>query len=712
MPRRSRSAVCMLLLVVMTEVFVAPAALPNDHTHETARHSLRAPLTRDSFYFVMVDRFANGSSDNDRGGLDGDRLVTGFDPAHKGFYHGGDLAGLRSKLGYIQGLGVTAIWLTPVFANRPVQGDPNHPETVSAGYHGYWITDFTRVDPHLGSNQELQGLVDAAHARGIKVFFDIITNHTANVIDYRQRRYDYVPKVEAPYRDATGSAFDDRAFAGMDRFPALDPLKSFPYTPFFHTDADAQAKQPSWLNDPMMYHNRGDSTFAGESSTYGDFFGLDDLFTERPEVVRGMTDIYKRWISDFGIDGFRIDTVKHVNTEFWKAFAPEVLAHARAAGKRRFFMFGEVFDTSKPFLSSFTTNARLQSVLDFGFQRAAQDFAASSTGTDRLRDFFADDDLFTDADSNAYQLLTFLGNHDMGRIGRFIATDPANAGAPESELEARDRLAHELMYLSRGNPVVYYGDEQGLTGDGGDQDARQDMFGSRVASYNDDDLIGTDRTTAQDSFNRRHPLYQAIRSLAALTRRHPALRDGAQQHRFSTNGPGIYAFSRVDARQQVEYVVALNNARAPKTARIPTYSANQRFDRLYGGSRRHLRSAADGALALTMPPLSAVVYQARAPMPRSQVAPRATIEASAPVRDRFEVGANARGAGFYEVAFEMRTGSSGNWARIGTDDNAPYRVYPDVSGLPPGTPLQIRAIVWDNTGHKSLTQSIALTTEQ
>ena len=141
-------------------------------------------------------------------------------------------------------------------------------------------------------------------------------------------------------------------------------------------------------------------------------------------------------------------------------------------------MFGEVFDTSRPYTSHFTTSDRVQAVLDFPFQAAAQAFAAGSGSTDALRDLFLGDDWYTDADSNAYQLPTFLGNHDMGRIGNFIRG--ANSGAGDAEVLARDRLAHELMYLSRGNPVIYYGDEQGFVGDGGDQLARQDMFPSQV----------------------------------------------------------------------------------------------------------------------------------------------------------------------------------------------------------------------------------------
>jgi hypothetical protein len=190
-----------------------------------ATDSLRNGLTKERFYFVMADRFANGSTANDRGGLTGDRLATGYDPADKGFYHGGDLQGVTDKLDYIKGLGTTAIWLTPSFKNRPVQGSGAN---ASAGYHGYWITDFTQIDPHLGTNAEMKALIDKSHAKGMKVFFDIITNHTADVIDYQSHNYGYIPKSTSPYKDAQGNVFDDKQYAGGDTFPPLDRDVSFP----------------------------------------------------------------------------------------------------------------------------------------------------------------------------------------------------------------------------------------------------------------------------------------------------------------------------------------------------------------------------------------------------------------------------------------------------------------------------------------------------
>ena len=676
-----------------------------------AQHAPRPGVTDQDFYFVMGDRFANGDPSNDQGGLTGDRLVTGLDPAAKGFYNGGDLDGLRSKLDYVQGLGTDAIWLTPIFKNKAVQLE----DGPSAGYHGYWITDFTQVDPHLGTNQDLADLVDAAHQRGMKVYFDIITNHTADVIGYGEAgdRAAYVSKDVTPYKTAAGQPFDDRDYAGTDAFPTLDPATSFPYLP--ELDAgEENLKSPAWLNDPTMYHNRGDTTFTGENSQYGDFFGLDDLFTERPEVVDGMVDIYRTWVEDFDIDGFRIDTMKHVNDEFWQQFGPSMQAIAAADGNPDFFMFGEVaLDGSdaaaKSFTSHYTTHDEMQAILDFPFQDAARGFASRGLGNQRLAEFFANDDWYTDRDSNVYELPTFLGNHDMGRIGHFVKAD--NPGADDAELLARDRLAHELMYFSRGNPVVYYGDEQGFTGNGGDQLARQTMFASHVPEYLADDLIGTDRTHAQDNFVTDAPLYQAIRTLAGITEQRPALRNGAEQVRLASSGPGVFAMSRIDRKHQKEYVVALNNSESTASADVPTFIRKGRFHKVYGAGPAQLTTGSHRTLPVTLGALSTSVYVSEGRIPRSSHAPKISLAAPSPAiesRGRMHVTADVKGDSFYEVTFQRRLGHGG-WQTVGVDDSAPYQVYDDVSSLRTGSRVSYRAAVLDNAGHTRGTAARAAT---
>ncbi|MFM7445816.1 MAG: alpha-amylase family glycosyl hydrolase, partial [Tabrizicola sp.] len=250
-------------------------------------------LEDEVIYFVLPDRFENGDSRNDQGGLKGGPLQHGFDPAAKGFYHGGDLKGLTSRLDYIQGMGVTAIWFAPVFKNKPVQGKPGE---ESAGYHGYWVTDFTSVDPHFGTNAEFKAFVDAAHARGMKVYMDIIVNHTADVIDYAEGQYTYRSKGDYPFsrKGGAGGAAINAGFAGDDNPDPANWAKltdpAFAYTPKV-AEAEKNVKVPAWLNDVTLYHNRGNSHWVGESSLYGDFSGLDDLATEHPRVVSGMIEI-------------------------------------------------------------------------------------------------------------------------------------------------------------------------------------------------------------------------------------------------------------------------------------------------------------------------------------------------------------------------------------------------------------------------------------
>ncbi|WDZ84142.1 pullulanase-type alpha-1,6-glucosidase [Micromonospora cathayae] len=683
---------------------LAAAGAPQWRTEPSVEAMLRAGANdarAEQFYFVLPDRFANGDPRNDRGGLTGDRLKTGLDPADKGFYHGGDLKGLIDKLDYIEGLGTTAIWLAPIFKNRPVQGTG---DDVSAGYHGYWITDFTQVDPHFGTNEELKRLVKLSHQRGIKVYLDVIVNHTADVIKYAEDRYAYVDKKTSPYTDAQGRAFEDRNYAdGTRDFPKVG-ADAGPYTPTFGSEADKTVKVPAWLNDVTMYHNRGDSTFAGENSEYGDFFGLDDLWTERPEVVRGITKVYGDWIASTGVDGFRLDTVKHVNLDFWPQFAQGIERAAEKAGKKDFFMFGEVYSADPEITSTYVRQGGLPATLDFAFQEAARGYTAADGSAKALADVYARDDLYSSRDTGADRLTTFLGNHDMGRIGSFIA---GGTGDPATHLR-RDQLAHQLMFLTRGQPVVYSGDEQGFTGPGGDKDARQDMFASKTADYLDDDLLGTDRTHAVDQYDRNHPLYRTIAELGALRAAHPALRDGIQVTRYAADGPGVFAASRIDAKQRREYVVAVNNAATAQTVTVDTWSPRTTFTGVYGGTGS-TTATADGKLTVTVPALSAVAYRAASPIPQPTAAPTITIsspEADAAVATRATVTAGVTGDPLATVAVAARV-DGGKWTLLGTAERAPYTVHHDLTGLPGDAKIEYKAVVRDGKGRTASTRSTA-----
>ncbi|NLP83433.1 pullulanase-type alpha-1,6-glucosidase [Microbacterium sp. CFH 90308] len=656
---------------------------------------VRQPGSDEQFYFVMTDRFANGDAANDTGGIEGDRLAHGFDPTDKGFYNGGDIAGLRANLDYIKGLGTSAIWLTPSFTNRPVQGEGAN---ASAGYHGYWITDFTQIDPHLGTNAELEALIAEAHAEGIKVYFDIITNHTADVIDYAEGQYAYIDQATEPYRDAGGTAFDPADHAGTGSFPALDPATSFPYTPTL-TGADATAKTPAWLNDPTLYHNRGNSTWSGESVTYGDFDGLDDLMTEHPTVVDGFVDVYQHWI-DLGIDGFRIDTAKHVNFEFWEQWSTEVLDYAHAAGKPDFFMFGEVYDADPVKLAPYIRDTDMNSVLDFTFQSSAVSFAAGNSAKG-LQSLYAGDDRYTTPDSSSTALPTFLGNHDMGRVGYLLQSAP-------DALE-RDLLAHDLMFLGRGQPVVYYGDEQGFAGTGGDKSARQTLFASQVAEYQNQPLITGENAGSVDRYATDAPVYQHIAGLAQLRRDHPALVAGAQIERHADSGAGVYAFSRVDRGEKVEYLVALNNTAADKAVSIPTLTASTTFAPVYG-TETGIQTDASAMASVTVPALSAVVYRAdtavtapAAPLALTVSAPAA----GAGVTGSVAVSADVDDVTWHETSFAWRVVGSDDWHALGTAEDTEPRVFHDIDGLANGTLVEYRAVTTDAAGHHAAASTYA-----
>jgi glycosidase len=596
-------------LLALTWNVGAAAAPPSDY---------RARLPQDEvIYFLLPDRFENGDPSNDRGGLTGDRLKTGFDPTSKAFFNGGDLKGVMSRLGYIQGLGATAVWVAPVFKNKAVQGSPGH---ESAGYHGYWITDFTRVDPHFGTNADFKALVDAVHARGMKFYMDIVVNHTADVIQFQE----CAGKNECPYRSIADYPYQRRGgvtgkpinpgFSGEQDQSAANFAKltdpNYAYTVVVPS-AERNEKVPAWLNDPIYYHNRGNSTFRDESSTMGDFSGLDDVFTENPRVISGMIDIYCGWITKYRVDGFRIDTAQHVNPEFWQKFVPAMLTCARKVGIPHFHIFGEVaMDDVDPAHTAVNTRVdKLPSVLDFGFLWAVRDVIAKDGPTDELAKLFRSDALYEGGAAAALQLPTFVSNHDSpGHIAAAIQLARPNAG--ENEVLKRDMLAQAMLLTLRGVPTIYYGDEQGFAGKGGgDQNARQDMFPSRVASYNEEKLLGSSATTAQSNFDPQHPLYREIAKLAHIRTSHRALTRGLQVIRYAQDKPGLLAVSRFEPGSGREMLLLFNTSTAPIRQNVRVETRSTRFAALAGNCP--VTAAAPGSVAVELPALGYAVCDAR-----------------------------------------------------------------------------------------------------
>jgi glycosidase len=606
--RTTGRAATALALLLAASAAPAQTAAPTDY---------RARLPQDEvIYFLLPDRFENGDTSNDRGGLTGGRNVTGFDPTAKGFYHGGDLKGLTKRLDYIQALGATAIWVGPVFKNKAVQGGPGQ---ESAGYHGYWITDFTAVDPHLGTNQDFADLVTAAHRRGMKVYMDIIVNHTADVIQYRE----CVGKQDCPYRSRADYPYQRRlgvngkpinpGFLGDDVHTAANFAKltdpGYAYTPFVPAK-EKDVKVPAWLNDVHLYHNRGDTTYRSESSTMGDFVGLDDLMTENPRVLSGMIDIFGGWIDRYGIDGFRIDTARHVDPAFWAAFVPAMEARARAKGIPNFHIFGEVSDheVRPATLAQHTIVDKLPAVLDFSFHQAVVETVAGTRGTDAFEALFDGDVLYAKGFDTAIILPTFTSNHDDGRFATFVRK--AFPKASDAEVLQRVMLSNAMLLTLRGVPTIYSGDEQGFVSDGNDQDAREDMFASKVASYNDNRLLGTTKTTATPSFGHDNPLFKQTAMLAKLRIATPALTRGRQLLRAREDAPGLLAISRFDPTTGAEVLLAFNTSTTPLTRQVEVGIGATAAETLAGTGCGSV--AAPGSLTVTLPPLGYAVCALKA----------------------------------------------------------------------------------------------------
>ena len=613
---------------------------------EFIKPMVRGPQSDESVYFIMTDRFENGDSSNDYGGSNQSLPVSGFAPEDIGYWHGGDFKGLTKRLDYIKSMGFTSIWITPPVVQKYVQGN-------SAAYHGYWGVDFTTVDPHLGTESDFKEFVAGAHKLGMKVIIDVVTNHTADVIYYENGR----PVVGA---------------------------------------AETNIKKPDWLNQVSNYHNLGNNPSSGNLVLDGDFFGLDDLATENPKVISGWIDVWSNWITKFDIDGMRIDTFKHVNPEFWKAFIPKIQAAAIAAGKKDFPIFGEAADSDAQSLSTYVAGGEVPSVLDFDFQKQVKSFAQFGVSAEALAELFNRDDLYTTLTTNAYGLATFLGNHDMGRIGYFLS-NAVSVGDSQSLLE-RAKLANAALFLLRGGPVLYYGDEKGMTGTGGDKKARQDMFSTQVVDWQNEVRIGSNPIKSASAFDVKNPLEDQISELQKVIAANPALRNGTQEVRYAKYG--LFVVSRY--LNGVEYLIALNGADTPAQGQFKVGSLKGEWELLSGTCT----ITSDSKIALAITQRNYCVAKAKTPVVNAGVIKISTpkIKQTSLPSGWSEVSVQVSGAKYAEVTFSVRV-KGGKWKSIGTADRRTfasdattgglYRVYLHPEDFKKGSTVEVIAATVD-----------------
>jgi glycosidase len=615
----------------------------------------QSSLASQRIYFVMPDRYANGDPANDTGGLTGSTNVTGYDPTDSGYYHGGDLKGLDEHLQRIKDLGFTALWVTPVLKQDPV-------ENGSAAYHGYWGLDFTTVDPHLGTDADFAKVVADAHALGLKVYLDVVVNHTADIIELANSS----TYSDIRFRDCHGNFFRADRYVTAKKFPCLS-AQNMPEVPFVPASL-RHVKKPAWLNDPLNYHDRGNIDFSSCSQQcfeQGDFFGLDDLFTEKPNVMNGLAQIYSSWITRFHVDGFRMDTAKHVNAAFFRLWVPKIRAAARSVGVTDFPVFGEVTLNDAVDLSEFVRTRGLPQVLDFPFQTVAADYASGASGALGVAHRLQDDDYFRTPNGVDPAFPTFLGNHDMGRAAQQILSRAPGLG-PTALLQHVE-LGWALLYLLRGAPVVQWGDEVGMIGSGGDKAAREDMFPTKVTDWQTEARVGGPPIGNGSSFDVTSPLETWLTQLAALRDAYPELATGATVIRRASGA--VLVVSRIDATTGREVVVAFNNGSSPATVTVPTATPGAAWSVAFG------TGTVKGDLTVTLPPVSALAAVPSSAMPKS--APAAPKLAASPdaLTDFEALTATVAGEPV-SVWFAIRR-HGGAWQKVAVDDSAPYRAFVD-----------------------------------
>jgi len=629
-------ATCLTMALATTSFAAAPIQDP-----------AQAGLAKDLIYFVFPDRYLNGDTSNDK--------LPGYDPTDTAFFHGGDLKGLTGTcsagdngLARIKKLGFTAVWVTPlVVQQKPTPG--------GAGYHGYWGVDFLNVDPHLGTKADLIAFSECAKKLGLKLILDVVTNHTGDVIKYNDK-VAYIPS------DSTN------------------------------------AKNPQWLNELSNFHNVGDMSNCwgdGSCTQLGDFYGLDDTATEKPVVYNGWAQVYGQWIKEYGFVGFRVDTARHVDDNFFKNWSPQINAQAASVGINNFTTFGEVWDVNPINLMNYVRRNKIQTVLDFPFQRTSTEFASGYSDASTVANLFSYDDLYTSATSNASNLVTFLGNHDMGRAGKIIESKRINHA---SELLPRTLLGHALLYLTRGIPSVYYGDEVGMTGtgSGSDQLARQDMFSTKVKIWKTEKRIGSSPIGTGDSFTvtDKHPIALYLEKLADLRAGNPGLANGSMQIRIAKDS--LLVISKKDDVENREYIVAFNNSTKPIKTTISTATSAGGWKSLLGTSAIGISNE---KVTVTVPALSTLVLKANKGIDKTAVKVGKITSAMDFLTGYYETKAALISQDLLRVTFYCRTSADQPWISLGTDTNAPYSVYIDPLDYE-GKKLEIRADVVNSKGVK------------
>jgi glycosidase len=541
-------------------------------------------------YFLLLDRFSDGKEKDGYRDNEGRPVRTGTTPPYRpedpgrvdydawlgagGDWQGGTLAGLKSKLGYLRRLGITALWVSPVF--RQVAFEPS--------YHGYGIQNFLDVDPHFGTREEFREFVRAAHEQGIYVVLDIIAHHTGNVFAYTADRYPtHDPGSGRQYNDPRwdGRPYAVQGFNDRDGRPTL-PCNGQPPGGSLDAAWPDGAIWPREFQRPDLFLRKGHIVNWDYYPEYaeGDIFGLKSLdvrvrrdgqYREASSALGCLALVYCFWIAYADLDGFRIDAAKHMGEDALRTFCDVIREFAQSLGKERFLLVGEVAG-SREYAWDVVEKTGLDAAL--GIEDVPGKLERMVTGHGDPADYFS---LFRNwvLDGPAGhrwfrdQVVTLVDDHDQVRKGggklRFC-------GDRRYRDLAFNVIAVQLTTM--GIPCVYYGSEQGFDSggcpSGSDLVLRENMFGG---------LFGGLCTQGRHFFNEDGDLYRALAALMALRQKLLPLRRGRQAlhhisgdgvtfglpHRLGDRMRSLVAWSRLFIDQEI--LVAVNTDEAqPVTA--------------------------------------------------------------------------------------------------------------------------------------------------
>ncbi len=468
-------------------------------------------------YFLLPDRFDDGDPSNDNGGP-GDTEVA--DVQNPMGWHGGDWQGVieRIQSSYFRQLGVSTIWMTPAYLQGPAQPGPssNNPNGwKSFPYHGYWPADFVNVDPHFGNAATLQTLVNDAHTAGLAVILGQIVN-------------------DAGYGYLLYSREENAITAGQ-----------------IALDNSATALQTLWFHHPNSATGQCEP-YAGSYDTTIDcpLSGLPDFNSDNLAVQTYLDQATASWLRNFGLDGIRLDAAQHVPNRFWSQYFS--FLQGQGLGP---FAFAEVLNGAPDFVGGFT-----QPGVGFaGTENYPLYFAITQSGLvpgqssyygySNLAavDYAVQQNLLKDADP--YRMVNFIDDQDMPRLVSLLANNGVATGA----ILARWKIAEALSFTLPGIPMIYYGDEVGMSGS---DDPYQAVSKGQPTNNNRRDMSLW--TTAQRQSAGVQGYYTWLQSLAAVHTSQTSLQTGTYTALFvpGSSAPNVYIYQRGSGSQSV--LVAIN----------------------------------------------------------------------------------------------------------------------------------------------------------